>query len=192
MKIFKNRQSFSMFLNIPIIFIGNMGSGKSVIGRNLAKKVLLPFFDADSLIAQKYGAISEIFAQYNENYFRKIEFKIIKQVIKKYPEKGFIFSLGGGAIENKNTRKILTKNKNIIVFLNTNLKTVKKRLFSTKNRPMLKNDSIDFLKSWSHLMNKRKYLYKDLADIIVDVSFGDIKYLVEKTYELLIKKIKSI
>jgi Shikimate kinase len=78
-----------------IFLIGYMGSGKSVIGRNLSKSISYTFYDLDNFITTKERlTINEIFEQKKELYFRKIEREYLKELINKDEEK--VISLGGG------------------------------------------------------------------------------------------------
>ena len=84
-----------------IVLIGHMGSGKSTIGKNLAKKLSIDFVDTDYEIEKFTDAkISDIFLNQGENQFREIEEKIIKQILDSKEKK--VIALGGGSFENKN------------------------------------------------------------------------------------------
>ena len=92
-----------MFLNINnklnITLCGMMGSGKSIIGKILAKKINYNFIDIDQLIEKKTNKpIINIFKEKGEDYFRDLEEKITVKILKN---KKTIISLGGGAIVNK-------------------------------------------------------------------------------------------
>ena len=61
-----------------------MGSGKSTIGRLLAKQICLPFFDLDKLIVdQERMSITDIFSKHNEEYFRELETNMLKNILKR-------------------------------------------------------------------------------------------------------------
>ena len=86
-----------------ISLTGMMGSGKTSIGKLLAKKINLPFYDSDEDIEDKLSLkISEIFETYGESWFREQEEKICIDILKK--EK-FVLALGGGAITNEGIRR---------------------------------------------------------------------------------------
>jgi Shikimate kinase len=87
-----------------ICFVGFMGSGKSILGRDLSKLYNIEFFDSDLEIENKIGkSINQIFADSGENYFRKIEEKVCIDLLK---DENCIISLGGGSIINSKIRKI--------------------------------------------------------------------------------------
>ena len=91
-----------------IVFLGMMGSGKSIIGLLISKKLNLQFYDIDQLIEKELKmSISDIFEKKGEKFFREFEEKITLKVLKK---KETVVSLGGGAFMNKNIRKEIRKN----------------------------------------------------------------------------------
>jgi len=147
-----------------IAIIGHMGSGKSVFGKKLAKYYNLDHIDTDKEITLfENKTINQIFLDKGEDYFRKIESKI---VIKNLRKKNIIISLGGGSILSKDVREIL-KVKSISVFLHTDIKILSKRLKNSKNRPLLKECNI--LTMLYQLDNDRRKHYLN-ADIIIDNS----------------------
>ncbi len=90
-----------------ICIIGLMGSGKSIIGKDLSKYLNFKFYDTDKEIELKTKkSINEIFEKDGESYFRKIEEKICLELLTK---NNCIISLGGGSIINKNIRKAINQ-----------------------------------------------------------------------------------
>ena len=125
-----------------ITLIGMMGSGKTSCGIILAKKLGVNFIDIDSIIElEEKLEINQIFDQFGERYFRSIEEKLtllkvnecLKQNIKA------IISLGGGGFESKKTREFLLNNSKVI-WLNTEIKILSKRVGNAFNRPMIKGN----------------------------------------------------
>ena len=96
-----------------IYLVGSMGSGKSTIGRLLAKQICLPFFDLDKLIVdQERMSITDIFSKHNEEYFRELE----TNMLKKHSQKGnFVISTGGGCILRQQNIEILKQG--LVVYL---------------------------------------------------------------------------
>ena len=79
-----------------IVLCGFMGSGKTVVGRELAKILGVKFVDTDELIEKEQGvAIKAIFATHGEDYFRDLEYEMCKKVAKM---NGVVVSTGGGAM----------------------------------------------------------------------------------------------
>ena len=132
-----------MKLNKNLILIGMMASGKSTIGRLLAKKLNLKFFDTDFIIEKKAKMkIVEIFQKKGEPYFRNLEKKIILNLLNK---NNCVISLGGGAFINETVRKVAQKD-NATIWLNWNLKTLIDRIKKNNKRPVASNLSNNELK----------------------------------------------
>jgi len=144
-----------------IAIIGHMGSGKSIVGKMLAKQLGFQHLDSDKEIVKLTNkSINQIFEEKGEKYFRGVEKKISLSLIEK---ENVVISLGGGAILKKLTRLKLKK-RSITVFLNTNLKILETRLKKSFKRPLLKN--VDIKRKIKELdFDRRKYYLQ--ADIII-------------------------
>ena len=130
-----------------------MGSGKSTIGRLLAQKLNLRFFDIDFLIENKTNMkISEIFAKKGETEFRNLEKEITLKFLNKT---NCIIALGGGAFINEIIKKKVKK-KGITVWLNWNSQTLINRIRKNKKRPIALNLDDNELKD---LINSRSKIY---------------------------------
>src|SRR5690554_4413453 len=93
--------------NGNIVLIGFMGSGKTTIGRRLAKELKFSFIDCDEEIErQKSITIQEIFSSHGENGFRKIEKEVIENIANKNNDK-IVLSTGGGVIKNSENMVLL-------------------------------------------------------------------------------------
>ena len=145
-----------MKLNKNLILIGMMASGKSTIGRLLAKRLNLKFFDTDFIIEKKTKMkISQIFEKKGEVKFRNLERKITLNLLNK---KQCIISLGGGAYINKTIRRVANKKCNTI-WLYWNSKTIIDRINKKKNkRPVARNLNDDEIKNL--LINRSKFYSK--------------------------------
>ena len=144
-----------MKLNKNLILIGMMASGKSTIGRLLAKKLNIKFFDTDFIIEKKTKMkIVEIFQKKGEPYFRNLEKKITLNLLNK---NNCVISLGGGAFINETVRKVAQKN-NATIWLNWNLKTLIDRIKKNNKRPVASNLSNNELKDL--LINRSKIYSK--------------------------------
>ena len=135
-----------------------MGSGKSTIGRLLAQKLNLRFFDIDFLIENKTNMkIAEIFEKKGEDEFRKLEKKITLKFLNKT---NCVISLGGGAFINETIRKKVIK-KDIAIWLNWNPQTLINRIRKNKKRPITlnldDNKLKDLILSRSKIYSKAKY-----------------------------------
>ena len=130
-----------------------MGSGKSTIGRLLAKKLNLRFFDIDFLIENKTDMkIAEIFEKKGEDAFRDLEKEITLKFLNKT---NCIISLGGGAFINE-IIKTKVKKKGIAIWLNWNSQTLINRIRKNRKRPIALNLDDNELKD---LINSRSKIY---------------------------------
>ncbi len=167
--------------NIKIItLVGMMGSGKTSCGNMLAKKLGISFIDIDSIIEiEENLKINKIFEKFGENYFRSIERKLTYSKINECLAQNLraVVSLGGGGFESKKIRNFLLSNSKVI-WLNTDIKTLKKRVGNALNRPMIKGNietNMEFLlnkriKNYqkSHLkINTDNFSINDLCDKII-------------------------
>ena len=139
--------------NKNLILIGMMGSGKSTIGRLLAQKLNLRFFDIDFLIENKTNMkIAEIFEKKGEDEFRNLEKEITLKFLNKT---NCVISLGGGAFINE-IIKTKVKKKGIAIWLNWNSQTLINRIRKNKKRPIALNLDDNGLKD---LINSRSKIY---------------------------------
>ena len=166
-------------LDKPIILVGMMGTGKTVIGKMLAKSLNRIFFDIDENIEKHYHmTIYDIFQQYGENKFREIEHEEIKKIDVK---SNYIIATGGGAFTFERNYNILNQI-GLTVWLNANQKTIVSRLKKNiNNRPLLKNVEID--KYVSNLLLKRNPMYSKAHLSVISKNESKI----EMTNRILIK-----
>ena len=146
-----------------IALIGFMGSGKSTIGRILSKKLGLLFIDIDKVIQLSEGkSIGEIFRSSGEEYFRKIETRVIKKI---FLNKNCVFACGGGVVKSKENINVIRKN-SIIVYLYISSEEAYIRLKEVKDRPLLEvKDRQGAIKK---MIEDREILYRKSADVTVD------------------------
>ena len=150
----------------PLVFVGMMGVGKSVIGRGVAERLKLEFADADEEIEAAAGcSIPEIFERHGEDAFRDGERRVILRLLDK-PAK--VIATGGGAFMNTETR-IAIKERAISVWLNADLDTLWQRVCWRGDRPMLK--TIDPKATLQQLIEERSPTYAE-ADVMVESTDG--------------------
>ena len=116
-----------------------MGSGKSTVGKLLAKKLETAFLDLDHYIEVKNNkSINDIFKEKGENYFRQLETNALSEI------KGskIVVACGGGIILNHENRKKISSNGKV-VFLKASISSLIKRLLSNKDRPLLNDKNIE-------------------------------------------------
>ena len=154
-----------------IVLVGPMGAGKSAIGRRLARRLDLPFVDADAEIEAAAGStIEEFFEQHGESAFRTGERRVIARLLDGEPH---VLATGGGAFMDAETRR-LVKTRGISIWLNADLDTLVARVSRRNNRPLLKNG--DARQVLSDLMAVRNPVYAeaDIAVASVDRSLGEM------------------
>ena len=144
--------------NKNLVLLGMMASGKSTIGRLVAKKLNLGFFDVDNVIENKAkNKISEIFNNKSEKTFRILEEKITLELLNKI---NCVISLGGGGFVNKSIRQE-TEKKAISIWLDWNSKTLINRIRKNNKRPIAinlnDNELINLIVSRSKIYAKSKY-----------------------------------
>ena len=162
-----------------ICIMGLMGSGKSIIGKDLSEYLNLKFYDTDKEIELKTNkSISKIFEEQGEQYFRKIEEKIC---IKLLSQNNCVISLGGGSIINRNIRKEIKQN-SYSIFLQVKLNNLLKRLKTSKKRPLL-NNKLDNKEILKNLLEDRRNFY-ERADFIVNNNNDKFKVLEKIMSEL--------
>jgi shikimate kinase/shikimate kinase/3-dehydroquinate synthase len=162
-----------------LILLGMMGVGKTTIGRLLAKKLNLDFYDIDQIIEKENNMkISDIFKKKGEIFFRKQEESITINCLKKNRS---VISLGGGAFVNKNIREnVLLKARSF--WLTTSIGILKSRIKSNKRRPVINQIG---LKNIEDLFKKRKEFYS-LADHKIEcekLTLNQISDKIIKLYE---------
>ena len=162
-----------------LVLLGMMGVGKTGIGRYVARRLKINFFDIDKLIEKKNEMkITKIFKTKGETYFRKEEeFVTIKYLNKKES----IISLGGGGfINDKIRKKVLSEC--ISVWLNVNLETIYTRLKNSKKRPLIYKNNQNNI---SKIFMERKKIYS-LADHKIDcdnLNLNQMSNRIIKLYE---------
>jgi len=167
-----------------IYLVGFMGTGKTSVGRQLAKKKKWQFMDLDDLIELKEKrAISSIFAEDGEPYFRKVEKKALRQVAK---EKKFVVACGGGVVLDQDNIKVM-KDTGIIVCLFASPEVILKRTTAYRHRPLL---NVDNPKKQIDLLLKLRAPYYAQADETIDTSKLSIKEVVGKVTSFISKKSK--
>ena len=147
----------------PVVLVGIMGAGKTSIGRLLAKKLGVDFFDSDAEIELASGyKVEDFFDLYGENAFREGESKVIHRLLSNpIPH---IVSTGGGAYLHPKSCQIIHE-KSISMWIRADMETLLKRVCLRNNRPLLnKGDHRDVL---SRIMEDQSNKYQEAA-IVVD------------------------
>jgi len=144
-----------------VVLVGMPGCGKSAIGRRLATRLELPFVDADDEIELAAGkAITDIFKEHGEPYFREGERKVIARILKSGSQ---VLATGGGAFMSAETRENIRKAA-VSVWLKAELTLLLRRVLKRNNRPLLERDPEGVMRS---LVETRYPIYAT-ADITVE------------------------
>ena len=160
-------------MNKNIILCGFMGSGKTVTGKALAKKLNMEFIDLDIFIEQSQNmSLKDIFAKFGEPHFRNLESQAAAALGKSENK---VIACGGGTVLNPENVAALKVNGEIF-YLSVEPQTVKQRLKNDTNRPLLADDKENAIDT---LLKNRGPIYESAADRIID-SNGSIDYAVEQ------------
>ena len=150
-----------------IVLCGMPSSGKTTVGKEIAKVFGKKFIDTDDVVVEKKKeSISDIFEKYGEGEFRKEERLAIEELSK---ENGLVIATGGGAVLDENNVRVLRRN-GVILFLDRSLEN----LVATLDRPL--SSDTEKLKN---LFEKRYDVYKSCADAVIPAD-GEIADVVEK------------
>jgi len=146
-----------MAINKSLALIGMMGTGKSTIGREVAKKIKIKFVDLDKIIEKNEGqSIIELFRKKGEKYFRDIEEKTFFSLDCS---EQIILATGGGAFLNKKIRKDILKSY-ISIWLNASIETLVERVsYNINKRPLINVDNVT--ESIKTLKKLRDPIYKE-------------------------------
>ncbi|RJP29681.1 MAG: shikimate kinase [Candidatus Omnitrophota bacterium] len=117
-----------------LYLVGFMGTGKSSVGKLIAKKRKCRFADLDELIELKEKkSIPDIFAKYGEAHFRRLEKKALKEISR---ESNFVVACGGGIVLDKENIQIMNES-GLVVCLKASPEVILKRTAASVNRPLL-------------------------------------------------------
>lgn len=149
----------------PTIYLmGMMGSGKSTLGRALARELHRPFVDLDGRIERRAGFdIPDIFERYGETYFRDLESATLAELSAERPS---VVALGGGTTERAANRRMLRQH-GCVVYLRARPATLAGRVADGADRPLLR-DADDPQSTLQELLARREPGYEALADVAID------------------------
>ena len=173
--------------NKIILLVGLMGSGKTSVGRRLAKKLNLPFVDGDQEIEKAAGlSLIDVLKCFGEEEYRAGEARVMKRLLQGEP---CVLASGGGSFVAEQTRK-LAKEHAITVWLKADVNVLYNRTAGRKHRPFLEGDD-------SHLRNKleeyikEEYPFYSEADIVVETKEEAVENTVLRVIEAL-NKVDSV
>jgi shikimate kinase len=156
-----------------ISLVGLPGSGKSTVGRQLARRLQLPFFDSDHVIEERLGySIREAFERDGEAYFRDMEEAVLDE-LSQNPRA--VISTGGGAVLRAGTRQRL-RSRGQAVYLKSSPDELFRRLRHDVNRPLLQVE--DPLMRLRDLYTVRDPLYRETAHFVIETGRPSVGTLV--------------
>lgn len=161
----------------PIVLVGMMGAGKTTVGRRLAARLRLPFYDADEEIQKAAGmSISELFAAHGEESFRRGEAQVIARLLEGPPH---VLATGGGAVLTPETRRLI-KERAVSVWIRADLDLLIARATRRDTRPLLRTENPK--ETMRALLKAREPLYAE-ADIVVESEPRPHTHMVETIIE---------
>ena len=162
-----------------IVITGFMGTGKSVVAKELARKLKMEFIDMDQIIEEVQGmSIADIFTRYGEKYFRAQENKLVKELSQK---ENIVIATGGGTLLSSDNARILSQRGQIIC-LYADSQTIYNRVVRKNNRPLLKGENVS--SEINRLLEERKKIYDNIKWKI-DTTNLNIQEVTDKTITLL-------
>ncbi len=169
--------------NKIILLVGLMGSGKTSVGKRLAKKLNLPFVDGDQEIEKAAGlSLIDVLKCFGEEEYRAGEARVMKRLLQGEP---CVLASGGGSFVAEQTR-LLAKEHAITVWLKADVNVLYNRTAGRKHRPFLEGDD-------SHLRNKleeyikEEYPFYSEADIVVETKEEAVENTVLRVLDALNK-----
>ncbi|HEY3654816.1 MAG TPA: shikimate kinase AroK [Steroidobacteraceae bacterium] len=166
-----------MLFTRNIFLIGPMGSGKTAVGRHLARLFRFTFHDSDADIEAKTGVdISYIFEKEGEAGFRVRERESIERLTRL---ESIVLATGGGAVIDVENRRVLAA-RGVVVYLETSIDQQIERTRHARHRPLL-NDT-DPEEKLKELMLRRAALYAEIANITVSTDGRRVQLVAEEIH----------
>lgn len=160
---------------MSIILVGLPGSGKTTIGRQLARRLGLPFVDSDQVIEQRLGcAIREYFEREGEDAFRDVEQSVIDELSQHHTG---VLSTGGGSVLREVNRRHM-RERGHVIYLRTSPEDVFRRLRHDSARPLLQVD--DPLARLRALFQTRDPLYRETAHDVIETGRPSVAMVVSR------------
>jgi shikimate kinase len=160
---------------MKVFLVGPMGSGKSAVGRQLARRLGLQFIDSDDEIVARTGVdVAYIFEKEGEAGFRAREADVIDELTRR---EGVLLATGGGAVLDPATRARL-RERGRVVYLRTSVEQQLTRTRRSETRPLL--NTPDPRGTLATLMARRAPLYAEVAEFTVDTDGRKVRTVVDQ------------
>jgi shikimate kinase len=158
---------------LSIIFVGLPGSGKTTIGRQLGRRLGLPFVDSDHVIEHQLGcSIREFFAREGEDSFRDVEQQVLDELTQSHAG---VIATGGGAVLREANRRHMSERGHVI-YLRSAPEDVFRRVRHDTARPLLQVD--DPLARLRSLFEARDPLYREAAHFVIETGRPSVATMV--------------
>jgi shikimate kinase len=159
------------------VLVGFMGSGKTVIGKRLARRYHCPFLDSDRWIEDNEGqAVADIFAAKGEGHFRQLETVCLLTLLDEKPERRVIATGGGMPVRAEN--RPLLKQLGQVVYLQAGAEAIYERVRRGGNRPLL--NTADPQATIADLLAEREPIYREVADYVLETDGMAIEQIVSE------------
>jgi shikimate kinase len=156
-----------------LALVGLPGSGKSTVGKQLSRRLQLPFLDSDHVIEQRLGcSIREYFEHAGEERFRDIESSVLDEITQAGAA---VISTGGGSVLRPVNRQRL-RERGQVVYLRSSPEELFRRLRHDRKRPLLQVD--DPLQRLRDLFEQRDPLYRETAHFVIETGRPSVATLV--------------
>ncbi len=163
-----------------VFLIGPMGSGKTAVGRHLARLFRLTFYDSDADIEAKTGVdVAFIFEKEGEAGFRARERQTIQRLTAL---ESIVLATGGGAVIDAENRRLLAA-RGAVVYLMTSVDQQIERTRHARHRPLLNDSAPERI--LTELMRRRAALYAEIADLTVSTDNRRVLLVAEEIYDAL-------
>ncbi|SNZ02030.1 shikimate kinase [Flagellimonas pacifica] len=171
---------------MKVVLVGYMASGKSSVGRLLAKQLGAKFIDLDSYIEEhQKKTIRAIFSENGEIFFRKLEHKMLQKVLNE--NESVLLSTGGGTPCYSNNMDTILKNSNHSIYLQLSVSALVERISKEKDqRPLVKDLEDHELPEFigKHIFERRQYY--ELAKHIISCDKKELEEVVAEIEDLLL------
>jgi shikimate kinase len=163
---------------MPLFLIGMPGSGKSTVGRALARHAAWPFVDLDREIEARSGVpVATIFELEGESGFRKREAQLLDEFSRK---QGVVLAAGGGAVLATENRERL-RSRGLVVYLRSTIDELARRTANDRSRPLLQG--LDLRARLEQLLRERQALYEATAHLTFQSGAANPRRLVKRIAE---------
>ena len=169
-------------LKKPIVFVGMMGCGKTTVGRAVAIRLKVPFFDTDSEIVRIEGvSITELFEKFGEEYFRAKEASVLADCLSGRPRS---IAVGGGTYLREENRNLIDS-RAVSIWLKADVDVLWRRVSHKSTRPLLRTS--DPRSTLEQLVTERTPLYRRAMIHIESENRIPLDGMIERTVRTLLK-----